>query len=189
MLPSFDNDGRTDFILSEEGVEKYGIHEASKQFEEIYPSLRYMTYGDIRQVKYCIKVKNSGLEDADSYGVTRIQCYKVEQNLDTGINSLVEAAPPDDLCIIVHAVDKIVKVILYGGSSNEEALTKQLESDARVPTRSTGGSDYIPGSCFVVHQRGFDSAFKEYENESRDAWFYNPDNLPSYLTDKLILFG
>ena len=184
MLPSFDNDGRTDFILSEEGVEKYGIHEASKQFEEIYPSLRYMTYGDIRQVKYCIKVKNSGLEDADSYGVTRIQCYKVEQNLDTGINSLVEAAPPDDLCIIIHAVDKIVKVILYGGSSNEEALTKQLESDARVPTRSTGGSDYIPGSCFVVHQRGFDSAFKEYENESRDAWFYNPDNLPSYLTDK-----
>ena len=184
MLPSFDNDGRTDFILSEEGVEKYGIHEASKQFEEIYPSLRYMTYGDIRQVKYCIKVKNSGLEDADSYGVTRIQCYKVEQNLDTGINSLVEAAPPDDLCIIVHAVDKIVKVILYGGSSNEEALTKQLESDARVPTRTTGGSDYIPGSCFVVHQRGFDSAFKEYENENRDAWFYNPDKLPSYLTDK-----
>ena len=189
MLPSFDADGKTDYIMSEEGVKKYGIRESSKQFEEVYPSLRYMTYGDLRQIKYCIKVRYSGItndkleQGGSAYPVARVQCYKVvPSGKTTGINKLVEAAPPEDLCVIVHAMGKTVKVVLYGGNTDDEAIQKQRQHDSKVPTRTANGTDYIPGSCFLVHDRGFDTN-KAYQNANRSAWFTNPNSFPTSLTD------
>lgn len=181
MLPSFDTDGKTDFIVSEDALQRYGVREATKQFEEIYPSIRYATYGDIRQVKYCIKVKASGRsEDIDqsSYPIARIQCYKVVESEITGVNKLVEAAPPDDLAIYIHAMDKTVKVVLYGGATDEEAIAKQKAHDTFVPTRVYSGA--IPGSCFIVHDRGFDEAGTAYENADRSAWFTSLEDLSGF---------
>lgn len=184
MLPSFDTDGKTDFIISEDALQRYGVREATKQFEEIYPSIRYATYGDIRQVKYCIKVKASGVKDENidspSYSVARIQCYKIVEGEITGVNKLVEAAPPDDLAIYIHAMDKVVKVVLYGGATDAEAIAKQRQHDTKVPTYTSGGSDYIPGACFIVHDRGFDEAGTVYENANRSAWFTSIDNLSGF---------
>ena len=184
MLPSFDTDGKTDFIISEEALQRYGVREATKQFEEIYPSIRYATYGDIRQVKYCIKVKASGVKneniDNPSYPVARIQCYKIVEGEIAGVNKLVEAAPPDDLAIYIHAMDKVVKVVLYGGATDAEAISKQRQHDTKVPTYTSGGSDYIPGACFIVHDRGFDEAGTVYENANRSAWFTSIDNLSGF---------
>lgn len=181
MLPSFDADGKTDFIISEDALQRYGVREATKQFEEIYPSIRYATYGDIRQIKYCIKVKASGRsEDIDqsSYPIARIQCYKVVEGEITGVNKLVEAAPPDDLAIYIHAMDKTVKVVLYGGATDEEAIAKQKAHDTHVPTRVYSGA--IPGSCFIVHDRGFDEAGTAYENADRSAWFTSLEDLSGF---------
>lgn len=191
MLPSFDADGKTDFILSEKGIEKFGIREGSKQFEDIYPSLRYVNYGDIRQIQYCIKLKVSGLDgetkDNASFPIARVQCYKVvPSTINVGVNALVECAPPEDIAVCIHTIDSVVKVVLYGGSTNEEALAKQRAHDNDiVPTRTKGGTDYIYGSCFAVHDRGFDDAGTTYENANRSAWFTNPNDLEtSTLTDK-----
>ena len=189
MLPSFDADGKTDFILSEKGIEKFGIREGSKQFEDIYPSLRYVNYGDIRQIKYCIKLKVSGLDgetkDNASFPLVRVQCYKVvpsDQNV--GVNALMECAPPDDIAVYIHTLGSVVRVVLYGGRTNEEALAKQRAHDAIVPTRTKGGTDYIYGSCFAVHDRGFDEEGTAYLNDSRDIWFTNPNEIDTLdLTD------
>lgn len=190
MLPSFDADGKTDFILSEKGIEKFGIREGSKQFEDIYPSLRYVNYGDIRQIQYCIKLKVSGLDgetkDNASFPIARVQCYKVvPSTINVGVNALVECAPPDDIAVYIHTIDSLVKVVLYGGSTDAEAIAKQRAHDTIVPTRTKGGTDYIPGSCFAVHDRGFDNAGTAYENADRSAWFTNPNDLEtSTLTDE-----
>ena len=189
MLPSFDADGKTDFVLSEKGIEKFGIREGSKQFDDIYPSLRYVTYGDIRQIKYCIKLKVSGLDgetkDNASFPLVRVQCYKVipsDQNV--GVNALVECAPPDDIAVYIHTLGSVVRVVLYGGRTNEEALAKQRAHDAIVPTRTKGGTDYIYGSCFAVYDRGFDEEGTVYLNDSRDVWFTNPNEIDTLdLTD------
>lgn len=181
MLPSFDANGKTDFIISEDALQRYGVREATKQFEEIYPSIRYATYGDIRQVKYCIKVKASGRsEDIDqsSYPIARIQCYKVVEGEITGVNKLVEAAPPDDLAIYIHSMDKTVKVVLYGGATDEEAIAKQKAHDTHVPSRVYSGA--IPGSCFIVHDRGFDEEGTVYENLDRSAWFTSLEDLSGF---------
>ena len=190
MLPSFDADGKTDYILSQRGIEKYGIREGSKQFEDIYPSLRYMTYGDLRQIQYCIKIVINPYDennvvgrhtsnDTEStlyqYPITRIQCYKVEPSGKTaGINKLTPCAPPDDLAIMVHAMGKVVKCVLYGGATDSEAIAKQRAHDSVVPTTTYNGSDYIPGSCYVVHDRGFDSDGTTYVFPNRSSWFTNP---------------
>lgn len=174
MLPSFDMDGKTDYIISEDAANKYGIREASKQFEDIYPSLRYMTYGDLRTIKYCIKVKASGLEgdsiNNPSYNVARVQCYKVVEGAN-GVNTLVESAPQDDIAVYVHAEGKIVKVVLFGGETDDDAIAKQRQHDEKVPTRD-GKNDYIPGSCFLVHDDRFGNAGTLH----REEWFYNPDD-------------
>lgn len=190
MLPSFSDDGKTDYVISDNGVKKYGIVEGSHTFEEIYPSLRYMTYADIRGIKYCIKIKASGLTsdkwNADNtmthqnsnstYPIARVQCYKVEPSQENpGVNRLVECAPPDDIAVYIHATGKTVKVVLYGGKDNEEALQKQLAHDVKVPTRD-GDKDYIYGSCFCVHDNNFDDTNKtaaELKAE-RDKWFDTP---------------
>lgn len=180
MLPSFDRDGKTDYILSEKGIEKFGIREGTKTFDDIYPSLRYMTYGDLRQVQYCIKLQASGVENEDinnpHYPIARVQCYKVvPSDKNIGVNALVPCAPPEDLTVYIHATGVVVKVVLCGG---ENALNRQLEKDFNhVPTKTLGGKDYIPGSCFAIHDRGFDLGEIVYYNESREAWFENPDSL------------
>lgn len=189
MLPSFDADGKTDFILSEKGIEKFGIREGSKQFDDIYPSLRYVNYGDIRQIQYCIKLKVSGLDgetkDNASFPIARVQCYKVvPSTINVGVNAIVECAPPEDIAVYIHTIDSVVKVVLYGGSTDADAIAKQLAHDTIVPTRTKGGTDYIPGSCFAVHDRGFDEVGTAYENADRSAWFTNPNDLESStLTD------
>ena len=190
MLPSFSDDGVTDWIESEEGIKKYGVREGSHNFEEIYPSLRYMTYADIRGVKYCIKIKGSGLtadqlvdgkythnNSISSYPVARVQCYKVTPctgvsgDGTVGVNKLVECAPPEDLVIFIHATGKTVKVVLYGGETNAAALAKQLAHDPKVPTRD-GSTDYIPGSCFCIHDVGFkDMDGTTHTAQERAEWF------------------
>lgn len=192
MLPGFSDDGETDWIISEDGVKKYGIREGSKTFDEIYPSLRYMTYADIRGIKYCIKIKTSGL-DADTYvdgkmthqnsnstyPVARVQCYKVTpcdgtNGTTVGVNKLVECAPPEDLVVFIHAVGKTVKIVLMGDDgvapsdpSIPRSVERQLAHDYKVPTRD-GVSDWIVGSCFCVHDNGFDG---QYDYDARIPWF------------------
>lgn len=158
MLPSFSDDGETDWITSPEGIAKYGIKEGTKNFEDIYPSLRYMTYADIRGIKYCIKIKTSGRADDEwdngkmdhensrsHYPVARVQCYKVtpcdgNDGTTVGVNKLVECAPPEDLAVYIHATGKTVKVRLYGSSLSNaeqakiEAIEKQLAHDKYIPT-------------------------------------------------------
>ena len=199
MLPSFSSDGVTDFILSQSGVEKYGVREGSKQFEDIYPSLRYVTNGDIRQIKYCIKIKPSGLISDDvknkvsDYPIARIQCYRVEESDTIGVNKLTPAAPPEDIAVYVHATGKVVKVILRGGESDYDAYIKQKQYDGKVPTRTLGGEDYIPGSCFLVH----DPKFKDNHTShllKRSDWFTsknefiteNPDEKEQARIDEII---
>ncbi|MBE6319684.1 MAG: hypothetical protein E7075_01835 [Bacteroidales bacterium] len=199
MLPSFSNDGHTDFVISEDGVKKFGFREGSKEFD-IYPSIEHMTYADIRGIKYCIKVKTSGItadlsnndgsfehsNTKSNYAVTRIQCYKVTPcdgtDGELGANKLVECAPPEDLVVIVRATGKVVKCVLRGGSTNDEAIAKQIASDGtwgngngRVPARTYKGTDYIPGSCFCVHDNNLtDGEGKKYSSSDRDNWFNTP---------------
>lgn len=181
MLPSFSQDGLTDFVISEDGVKKFGIREGSKEFDNIYPTIQHMTYADIRGVKYCIKIKASGDEDdtklesglyeknntISKYAVARVQCYRVtpctgnedangNKDGEIGANKLVPCAPPEDLVVTVRATGKVVKCILRGGSTEKEAIDKQIASDGkwsngngRVPATSYHGSTYIPGACFV----------------------------------------
>ena len=186
MLPSFQNDGKTDFILSPE-IDTYGIREGSKTFEEIYPSLRYVTYGDIRQVKYCIKIKASGITgdsiEGSAYPVARVQCYRVIESETKGVNTIVEAAPPEDLAIYVRALDKVVKVVLCGGATDQEAISKQIAKDGkwgngngRVPAKSYQGNEYIPGSCFLVHDMGFPDTHLEHKTTDRSVWFTNQND-------------
>lgn len=196
MLPAFSDDGETDYIISEDGVQKYGVREGSKTFDEIYPSLRYMTYADIRGIRYCIKVKASGL-DADqfdseghlqhtnsgsTYPLARVQCYKVTPCTGdkVGRNELVECAPPEDLVIFIHATGKTVKVVLYGDdgvpaqdpSVMPRSVERQLEHDPKVPTRTAEGTDYISGSCFCVHDVNFkDMNGAQYDDTTRRSWF------------------
>ena len=197
MLPSFSNDGHTDFIISEDGVKKFGIRESSKEFENIYPSIQHMTYADIRGVKYCIKIKASGDEEdiklesglyeknntISKYAVARIQCYKVTPSIsNAGVNTLVPCAPPEDLVVTIRATGKVVKCILRGGNTNQEAIDKQIASDGkwgngngRVPATSFHGDEYIPGSCFCVHDNHFqDGEGKTYQDSERDKWFIAP---------------
>lgn len=198
MLPSFSQDGHTDFVISEDGVKKFGIREGSKEFDNIYPTIQHMTYADIRGVKYCIKIKASGDEDdtklesglydkqnsISKYAVARIQCYRVtpctgNKDGEIGANKLVPCAPPEDLVVTVRATGKVVKCILRGGSTEKEAIDKQIASDGkwsngngRVPATSYHGSTYIPGACFCVHDNKFpDGEGKTYKDSERDKWF------------------
>lgn len=174
MLPSFGNDGKTDYIDSSEGIAKFGIREGSKTFDEIYPSLRYFTYGDIRSVKYCIKIMGSGVEPDSSqyergkayqYPIARVQCYKVEPLAGTKVNHLVQSAPPVDLAVFCHATGKTVKVILYAAKDGKTALQRQQEAagkwdngNYRVPAQTLHGTDYIAGSAFAIHDENYPCA-------------------------------
>lgn len=175
MLPSFSDDGVTDWIISEDAVKKYGIREGSKTFEEVYPSLRYMTYADIRGIKYCIKVRYSGLSgdvfekdgvmthknSNSAYPVARVQCYKVvpctgvedqqtgEKDGTVGCNKLVECQPPEDLAVFIHATGKTVKVLLYGGATKAEACQKQLAHDGKIPTTDGNAPAADWSNCYA----------------------------------------
>ena len=108
MLPSFEDDGRTDYIDSPEGIAKFGIREGTKTFDNIYPSLRFFYYGNLRDVKYCIKLMGSGLEsDADGVydngttinkaNITPEQIERVKAQVDRYNDGQVEA---NTQCII-----------------------------------------------------------------------------------------
>lgn len=288
MLPSFENDGRTEYIDSPEGIAKFGIREGTKTFDNIYPSLRFFYYGNLRDVKYCIKLMGSGLEsDADGvyengmtiskanitpeqiervkaqvdrynkgevtedtpciitidgkdytltvaqadvlinsgtikikndqseiyhYPIARVQCYKVVENpnpiVDSeghiikekcGLNMLVESAPPTDLAVFCHATGKVVKVVLYaddGQPSQTPGMTRaqerQFAADGKIPTRTQGGTDYIDGACFAVHDAGFGCGHThehikidgyDYYCDDRRAWFIDADSISIYSDD------
>lgn len=273
MLPSFEDDGRTDYIDSPEGIARFGIREGTKTFDNIYPSLRFFYYGNLRDVKYCIKLMGSGLEsDADGvydggtniskanvtpeqiqrakeevdraahtsienevrvtitvdgvnysltvaeadqlinkgsiriggvksgryhYPIARIQCYRVEELLDgqgnhTGLNYLVESAPPVDLAVFCHATGKVVKCVLYAAKDGQSSTARQLAADGKIPTRTEGGTDYIVGSCFAVHDGHPTESNKHFEcghlhpslaypglpnSDQRAAWFTDADSI------------
>lgn len=274
MLPSFEDDGRTDYIDSEEGIARFGIREGSKTFDKIYPSLRNFYYGNIRDIKYCIKLMGSGLEgDAEGaydggktyvksqvadeqqkniqsqidsnnaevtfiyqgaetkftlaqaktlmekgkvviykvgssqtttapyqYPVARVQCYRVVElmngNTHTGLNTLVECAPPVDLAVFCHATGKVVKCVLYaddGEPSTTPGMTRaeerQYEADGQIPVDDNG--NYIVGSCFAVHDSGFQCGHTHlhlshpdypYYCDDRRSWFINQDEIDIYTS-------
>lgn len=108
MLPSFEDDGHTDYIDSPEGIAKFGIREGTKTFDNIYPSLRFFYYGNLRDVKYCIKLMGSGLDpDTDGYydngttiskaNITPEQIERAKAEVDRYKEGIVEANTP---CII-----------------------------------------------------------------------------------------
>lgn len=269
MLPSFEDDGRTDYIDSPEGIARFGIREGTKNFENIYPSLRFFYYGNLRDVKYCIKLMGSGLEsDSDgvydggtsiakasltseqieraksevdrakydgitntakviitvggqdytltvaeadqlinkgtvhlngksggvyNYPIARVQCYRVEEltkivdgaTVHTGLNRLVESAPPVDLAVFCHATGKVVKVVLYADKNGQTSIQRQLAADGKIPTRTLNGTDYIVGSCFAVHDANFGCGHIDAANtypgrpngNLRDAWFQDADTI------------
>lgn len=202
MLPSFGNDGKTDYIDSAEGIERFGIREGSKTFDDIYPSLRYFTYGDLRSIKYCIKLMGSGYESDDqnmsdmkgtfTYPIARVQCYKVVEVEGTGVNRLVESLPPTELAVYVHATGKVVKVVL------RTSMEAQLAADGSVPMRNNG-SQQIPGAAFAVHDPGFEchshthdkylgAVGSKYQSDAgepltRRDWFVNADNIKTAGSD------
>ena len=269
MLPSFEDDGRTDYIDSPEGIARFGIREGTKDFENIYPSLRFFYYGNLRDVKYCIKLMGSGLEsDSDgvydggtsiakasltseqieraksevdrakydgitntakvvitvggqdytltvaeadqlinkgtvhlngksggvyNYPIARVQCYRVEEltkivdgaTVHTGLNRLVESAPPVDLAVFCHATGKVVKVVLYADKDGQTSIQRQLAADGKIPTRTLNGTDYIVGSCFAVHDANFGCGHIDAANtypgrpnsNLREAWFQDADTI------------
>lgn len=172
MLPSFNNDGKTDWIDSERGIEKFGIREGTKTFDEIYPTLRYVTYGDIRRIKYVLMVENSGLNGSNkkpSIPLARIQCYKVTFN-NNGVAILEESYPPSKIAVFVHATGKVVKCVLYPTQSEQ-----YVADFGNLPKTSSG--KVIAGACFAVH----DSGYEDYLDNKHDRkeWFANIDNLPT----------
>ena len=269
MLPSFEDDGRTDYIDSPEGIARFGIREGTKNFENIYPSLRFFYYGNLRDVKYCIKLMGSGLEsDSDgvydggtsiakasltseqieraksevdrakydgitntakvvitvggqdytltvaeadqlinkgtvhlngksggvyNYPIARVQCYRVEEltkivdgaTVHTGLNRLVESAPPVDLAVFCHATGKVVKCVLYADKNGQTSIQRQLAADGKIPTRTLNGTDYIVGSCFAVHDANFGCGHIDAANtypgrpngNLREAWFQDADTI------------
>lgn len=134
MLPSFQNDGKTDYIDSEEGIQRFGIREGSKTFEKVYPSLRNFYYGNIRDIKYCIKMMGSGLEsDADGTydnGMTIVKSSVAKEQLErihTQINSAASSVS-----------------FIYGGK--EVTITKaratKLMTDGSVSLYASGTPTY-----------------------------------------------
>lgn len=176
MLPSFNCDGKTDWIDSVDGIRKFGVREATQNFEEIYPSLRYITYGDLRTIQYVIMLENGGgLGTSGNIKLTvptaRVQCYKVEFD-DNGIAHLERSYPKDKLAVFIHATGKIIKCVLY---PSEE---KQADADyGNLPKEGTSASDakVIVGSCYCVHDNGY----KDYleDNLTRKDWFANPEEI------------
>ncbi|MCM1443674.1 MAG: hypothetical protein NC083_09130, partial [Muribaculum sp.] len=177
MLPSFNNDGKTDWLDSVDSIKKFGVREASKTFEDIYPTLRYMTYGDLRTIKYVVMVEGSGLngkKEDPTIPLNRIQCYRVDFD-DNGVAKLIESYPPSKLAVFVHATGKVVKCILYTNQSDQSAA-----DFGNLPRDSSG--KVIQGSCFCVH----DSGYEDYLNSqsTRKDWFANIDKLPADTDDQ-----
>lgn len=180
MLPSFSTDGKTDYLESQSGIDKYGVVEGSKQFEEIFPTLKGVTYGDLRQIKYVIKIMGNGedvdisdpssssyLSESSTFPVARVQCYKIIEN-SNGVNSLQEAFPPQTLAVFVHATGKTVKCTLHNTAAGQAA------ADYRVPMRNGA---QIPGACFCVHDDGYkDPDDTLGEHTSRPQWFVKSDD-------------
>lgn len=184
MLPSFSADGKTDFILSESGIRKYGIREGVKTYDDIYPSLRFMTYGGLRRIKYVVKIMGSGLETdgatlnlTSSNPLARIQCYRVEEN--GPVNTLVKAYPPKPIAVFIHALNvdsKRIQCVLY------PSLQDQSSHDSgHVPVDRAGNP--IVGSCFAVHAgkiggaNGYENLHQPIKTTSRDQWFQNLNNI------------
>ena len=174
MLPSFNNDGKTDWIDSIDGINRYGIREATQSFPEIYPSLRYITYGDLRGIQYVIMIENGGGLGRVGHielttPIARVQCYKVIYN-NKGVAKLERSYPPDKLAVFIHATGKVIKCVLY------PTQTEQFNADyGLLPKEGTSISDakVIIGSCYCVH----DDGYEDYLTTStiRKEWFLNPD--------------
>lgn len=191
MIPQFDADGKTDYIDSPEGIVKYGIREGKKVFEDIYPSLRNITYNDLRQIKYVLKLELNGrdtskddLQTTSKYGpLLRVQCYRVDPSEDNvGVNKLTPAYPEKKLCVCVHANGKVAKVIL-GRSYAEQSLidTGKLPEDQH--------ENKIPGAAFCVHH-GTDRNKERFMNYGsyeakylRSQWFANIEDSMRFDAD------
>lgn len=177
MLPSFNNDGKTDWIDSIDGIKKFGIREESQSFPEIYPSLRYVTYGDLRSIQYVIMIENGGgLGKAGKTDLTvpiaRIQCYRVDYD-NNGVAKLVRSYPKDKLAVFIHATGKVVKCVLYPSQAEQSAADFGF-----LPKEGTSvyNAKVIEGSCFCVLDDGYDD-YLSTQYTTRKDWFANPDNI------------
>ena len=177
MLPSFNNDGKTDWIDSVDGIKKFGIREESQSFPEIYPSLRYVTYGDLRSIQYVIMIENGGgLGKAGKIDLTvpiaRIQCYRVNYDND-GVAKLVRSYPKDKLAVFIHATGKVVKCVLYPSQEEQSAA-----DFGHLPKEGTSldNAKVIVGSCFCVHDDGYND-YLSTQYTTRTNWFANPDKV------------
>lgn len=151
MLPSFLNDGVTDYIESEDGIKKFGVREATKRWDDIYPTIKNVTYATLRGIKYCFRIENSGLdgETGDfTSSIATIRCYRVveiETGDNKGANKLVPSYPPVPVAVFVHATGKTVKCVMW--TSYEEQMAH--DGNHNMPEDSNGSP--IPASCFCVH--------------------------------------
>lgn len=142
MLPSFEDDGRTDYIDSPEGIAKFGIREGTKTFDNIYPSLRFFYYGNLRDVKYCIKLMGSGLEpDADGVydnGTTITKANITPEQIE-------RAKAEVDRTIHTELENKTKVIITIGGVDNQLSVA---EADQLI----NKGSVKIGGSADGIYQ-------------------------------------
>lgn len=193
MLPSFLNDGVTDYIESEDGIKKFGVREATKRWNDIYPTIKNVTYATLRGIKYCFRIENSGLdgETGDfTSSIATIRCYQVveiETGDNKGVNKLVPSYPPVPVAVFVHATGKTVKCVMW--TSYEEQMAH--DGNHNMPEDSNGSP--IPASCFCVHhlyinddiesgnvpESGIGYAEPEHTGDyvcvTRSVWFTNLD--------------
>lgn len=85
MLPSFKQDGKTDYILAEESViEEYGIREASVIYDDIYPSITGATNSKGEAIDEIQAVGPIANEDASTFVVyLKDLGFDLEEHLTT----------------------------------------------------------------------------------------------------------
>lgn len=142
MLPSFEDDGRTEYIDSPEGIAKFGIREGSKTFDNIYPSLRFFYYGNLRDVKYCIKLMGSGLESDDD-GVYENGTTISKANITP--EQIERAKAEVDRTIHTELENKTKVIITIGGVDHQLSVA---EADQLI----NKGSIKIGGSADGIYQ-------------------------------------
>ena len=93
MLPSFKQDGKTDYILAEESViEEYGIREASVIYDDIYPSITGATNPKGEAIDEIQAVDPITNEDASTFVVyLKDLGFDLEEHLTTDAGSAFEA--------------------------------------------------------------------------------------------------
>lgn len=171
MLPTFERDGKTDYIDSH-FQSKYGIRDDVKEFEEIYPSLKNITYRTLRDIRYCIMLSN---DITDETSVAIVRCYKIETDTDDNrFTKLTPAYPEKPLAVCIHAVGKTIKCVL------QDSYEHQLNQDSfdnfylgNIPRDSNGNP--IVGACYAVALEDFETEEIPLETNRYSVGLYRKD--------------